>query len=169
MNTAGTTLAGAAIAVVILALNLRKWWTGGRALKDLIPTAQGLVTGAFGTVCAGGLAGWLSGCTRQITNFGGGKAVTGTTGTDSSSPIASGSLGALTPEGGVVVFVFFCVTVAAYKSFNKEEKGKLIGGIVAGSVLCVTAGIAGMLTGLPDVANQLGDSARAAFEGWGSL
>jgi hypothetical protein len=167
--TTGTTLAGAAIALVILALNLRKWWSGGRAAKDLIPTTQGLVTGAFGTMCAGGLAGWLSGCTRQATNFGGGKAVMGTTGTDSSSAIASGSFESLTPEGGVIVFAFFCVTIAVYKTLSKEDKGKLIGGVVAGSVLCVTAGVAGMLSGLPDVANQLGDSARAALEGRGSL
>ncbi|MGW7198479.1 hypothetical protein [Streptomyces chryseus] len=161
----GTTLAGVAIALAILFLNLRKWWTGGRALKDLIPTGQGLITGAFGTVCVGGLAGWLSGCTRQAANLGGGKVVTGTTGSDSGSTIATGSLGSLTEEGGVVVFILFVATVAAYKAFNKEEKGRLLGAVLAGTVLCATAGVAGMLSGLPDLANELGASARTVLEG----
>ncbi|MFJ9029794.1 hypothetical protein ACIRQP_14925 [Streptomyces sp. NPDC102274] len=163
----GTTLAGAAIALAILFLNLRKWWTGGRALKDLIPTGQGLITGAMSTVCVGGLAGWLSGCTRQATNFGGSKAVSGTTGTDSGSTIATASLGSLTPEGGVVVFLLFVATVAAYKAFNKEEKGRLLGAMAAGAILCATAGIAGMLHGLPEIANSLGASGRALLEGHG--
>lgn len=163
----GTTLAGAAIAIAILFLNLRKWWTGGRALKDLIPTGQGLIVGAMSTVCVGGLAGWLSGCARQATSLGGNKVVGGTTGADSSSTIATGSLGSLTPEGGVVVFILFVATIASYKAFNKEEKGRLAGAIVAGCVLCATAGIAGMLTGLPDIANSLGASGRSVFEGQG--
>lgn len=161
----GTTLAGVAIALTILFLNLRKWWTGGRALKDLIPTGQGLITGAFSTACVGGLAGWLSGCTRQATNVGGGKVVSGTTGTDSGSAIASGSLGSLTEEGGVVVFILFVSTIAAYKAFNKEEKGRLIGSFVAGSILCATAGVAGMLNGLPEIANSLGVEGAAFFGG----
>lgn len=164
---AGTTLAGVAVALTILFLNLRKWWTGGRALKDLIPTGHGLITGAMSTACVGGLAGWLSGCTRQVTNFAGGKAVTGTTGADSSSTIASGSIGSLDEGGGVVVFILFVATVAAYKAFSKEEKGRLIGAITAGCILCATAGVAGVLNGLPEIANSLGASGKAFFEGQG--
>ncbi|MEE1805953.1 hypothetical protein [Streptomyces sp. BE133] len=44
----GATLAGCTIAFLVLFANLRKWWTGGRALKDLIPTIQGFVTGGLG-------------------------------------------------------------------------------------------------------------------------
>ncbi|MCL7377459.1 hypothetical protein [Streptomyces sp. 35G-GA-8] len=163
----GTTLAGATIAVAILFLSMRKWWTGGRALKDLVPTVQGLITGAMSTVCVGGLAGWLSGCTRQAVNFGGGTAVSGTTGTVSSGPIATGSMGALSEEGGVVVFLLFVATIAAYKAFNKEEKGRLTGAIVAGSILCATAGVAGALDSLPGIANGLGAAGVSLFEGQG--
>ncbi|WP_030747573.1 hypothetical protein [Streptomyces sp. NRRL F-5135] len=163
----GTTLAGVTIALCILFLNLRKWWTGSRAPKDLLPTGQGLLTGAMSTVCVGGLAGWLSGCTRQATSTLGGKAISGTTGTDSGSPIAAASMGSLTAEGGVVVVLFFVATFAMYKAGGKEEKGKLVGAVIAGAILCATAGVAGMLTALPDIANGLGASGRSFFEGQG--
>ncbi|MFE7754305.1 hypothetical protein [Streptomyces sp. NPDC057429] len=164
-TTTGVTLAGAAIALTILVIQLRKWWTGGRALKDLIPTIQGLLTGALGTVCAGGLLGWLAGCTRQAANGAGGKVVTGTTGTESGAPLASGTLGQLTPEGGVIVFLLAVVLVLSYKAANKEDKGRLLGALGAGFILCATAGVAGMLEGLPDLVNALGASGRNALEG----
>lgn len=167
MNTAtsATTLAGCAIAIAILGLQLRKWWTGGRALKDLIPTVQGFITGALGTACAGGLAGWLAGCTRQVASGGGAKIITGTTGTEASAPIASGSIGTLTSEGGVIVFFVMLILVATYKAAPKDEKGKLLGALAAGFILCTTAGVAGMLTGLPDLANSLGTSAGNILAG----
>lgn len=167
MNTAttGVTLAGAAIAAAILFVQLRKWWAGGRTLKDLIPTIQGLITGALGTVCAGGLLGWLAGCTRQAANGVGGKVVTSTTGTDSGTPLASGSLGQLTPEGGVVVFILAIALVVSYKAAGKDDKGRLLGALAAGFILCATAGVAGMLNGLPDLVNALGLSGRNALEG----
>lgn len=164
-TTTGATLAGAAIALFILVIQLRKWWTGGRALKDLAPTIQGLITGALGTICAGGLLGWLAGCTRQAANGGGEKVVTGVTGTSSGAPLASGSLGQLTSEGGVVVFLLAGLLVLTYKASSKEDKGKLLGSLAAGFILCATAGVAGMLDGLPGLVNGLGLSARNMLEG----
>ncbi|MFD7066088.1 hypothetical protein ACFV97_02505 [Streptomyces sp. NPDC059913] len=167
MNTAttGASLAGAAIAVAILFIQLRKWWTGGRALKDLIPTIQGLLTGALGTLCAGGLLGWLAGCTRQGANTAGGKVITGVTGTDSGTPLATASMGQLTPEGGVVVFIVAVALVIAYKAASKEDKGKLLGALAAGFILCAIAGVAGALEGLPELVNGIGLSGRNALEG----
>ncbi|WP_326768649.1 hypothetical protein OG978_32665 [Streptomyces sp. NBC_01591] len=167
MNTAttGATLAGCTVAFAILFLNLRKWWTGGRALKDLIPTIQGFITGALGTICAGGLAGWLAGCTRQAANTGGDKVISGTTGTGAGSAIASGSMGQLTEEGAVVVFLVFLALVASYKAASKEDKGRLIGTMIAGFILCATAGVAGALDGLPDLVNSLGLSGKNALGG----
>ncbi|MFJ1698172.1 hypothetical protein ACIOHC_24155 [Streptomyces sp. NPDC088252] len=167
MNTAttGVTLAGAAIAVTILFIQLRKWWTGGRALKDLLPTVQGLLTGALGTMCAGGLLGWLAGCTRQGVNSAGGKAITGVTGTDSGAPLAGASMGQLTPEGGVVVFIVAVALVLSYKAASKEDKGKLLGALAAGFILCAVAGVAGALEGLPELVNGIGLSGRNALEG----
>lgn len=167
MNTAqtGVTLAGAAIALTILVIQLRRWWTGGRALKDLLPTIQGLLTGALGTVCAGGLLGWLAGCTRQTANGVGGKVISGTTGTESGSPLAGGSLGQLSEEGGIVVFLLAVALVLSYKAAGKDDKGKLLGALAAGFILCATAGVAGMLEGLPELVNALGLSGRNALEG----
>lgn len=159
------TLAGCAVAFAILFLNLRKWWTGGRALKDLIPTIQGFVTGALGTACAGGLAGWLAGCTRQAANTGGDKVISGTTGTGAGRAVASGSIGQLTAEGAVVVFLLFLALFASYKAASKEDKGRLIGTLIAGFILCATAGVAGALRGLPDLANSLGLSIGNALSG----
>ncbi|MFF2964249.1 hypothetical protein ACFVT1_36400 [Streptomyces sp. NPDC057963] len=161
----GATLAGCTVAIAILFIHLRKWWTGGRALKDLIATIQGFITGALGTICVGGLAGWLAGCTRQAANTGGGKAITGVTGTSSGSSIASGSMGQLTEEGGVVVFLIFVVLVITYKAAPKEDKGRLVGAMVAGFILCGTAGVAGALNGLPDLVNSLGLSGKNALGG----
>ncbi|MFF7879129.1 hypothetical protein ACFZDM_33450 [Streptomyces californicus] len=161
----GATLAACAIAIAILGIQLRKWWVGGRAWKDLLPTIQGFVTGGLATICVGGLGGWLAGCTRQLANGGGSKAVTGVTGTDSSSPIAASSLGQLTEEGGVLVFLLAVLLFVTYKAASKDDKGKLLGAMAAGMILCVTAGVAGMLDGLPELVNGLGLSARNALEG----
>lgn len=161
----GSSLAACAIAITIMAVYLRKWWVGGRALKDLFPMIQGFVSGGLATICLGGLAGWLAGCTRQAVGGVGGKAVTGTTGTNSADAITSGSLGNLTEEGGVVVFLLFVLLIVTYKAASKDDKGRLLGFFTAGAILCVTAGIAGMLDGLPGLINGLGLSGRNALEG----
>ncbi|MFJ4852409.1 hypothetical protein [Streptomyces sp. NPDC088730] len=152
----GATLAACAIAITIMAVYLWKWWKGGRAIKDLFAMVQGFINGALATICAGGLAGWLAGCTRQVAGGVGGKTVTGTTGADSGTAIASGSLGQLTPEGGVVVVVLFVLLIVSYKTASKDDKGRLIGFCIAGAILCVTAGVAGALDGLPALVNSLG-------------
>ncbi|MFF4179666.1 hypothetical protein [Streptomyces sp. NPDC001750] len=167
MSTAqtGVSLAGCTLAFLILFANLRKWWTGGRALKDLIPTIQGFITGAFGTVCGGGLAGWLAGCTRQGANAGTAKAISATTGTTPGGEIPAGAMGSLTEEGAVVVFILFCALVLAYKAASKEDKARMTGALIAGFILCATAGVAGALQGLPDLANSIGLSGQNALGG----
>ncbi|MFB7007876.1 MULTISPECIES: hypothetical protein [unclassified Streptomyces] len=167
MTTAqtGVTLAACLIAIAIMVVYLRKWWVGGRAIKDFIAMAQGFLNGALTTICAGGLAGWLAGCTRQAAGGAGGKVISSTTGTDSGTPLATASLGQLTPEGGAVVFLLFVILFFSYKAASKEDKGRLLGFVAAGMILCATAGVAGMLDGLPDLINGLGLSARNALEG----
>ncbi|MFE9300546.1 hypothetical protein [Streptomyces sp. NPDC006856] len=167
MNTTqtGVSLAACAIAIAILGIQLRNWWVGGRAWKDLLPTIQGFVSGGLATICVGGLGGWLAGCVRQVANGGGSKAVTGVTGTESSTPIAASSMGQLTEEGGVVVFLLAVLLFVTYKAASKEDKGKLLGAMVAGMILCVTAGVVGMLDGLPDLVNGLGLSGKNILQG----
>ncbi|MFJ8883626.1 hypothetical protein ACIRJR_09450 [Streptomyces sp. NPDC102402] len=163
-QTIGASLAGCTIAIVILLFTLRTWWTGGRALKDLVIPVQGFLTGGLATICVGGLAGWLSGCAVQVVSGAGGTAISSTTGTDAGAPIATGSLGRLTEEGGVVTFVVFLALIASYKAAPKADKGRLLGCLAAGMVLCVTAGIAGALDGLPGLINEAGSAARGLLE-----
>ncbi|WP_097921758.1 hypothetical protein [Streptomyces sp. wa1063] len=163
--TTGASLAACAIAITFMAIYLRKWWIGGRALKDLAPMIQGFVCGGLATICFGGLAGWLAGCARQAVGSIGGKAVTGTTGTPSGDTLTAGSLGRLSEEGGVVVFFLFVLLVVIYKAAPKDDKARLISFFVAGAVLCVTAGVAGMLDGLPGLINSLGLSGRNMLDG----
>lgn len=164
-QTVGASLAGCLLAVAIMAVYLRKWWTGGRTIKDLAPMVQGFVTGALATICVGGLAGWLAGCTRQTSATVGGRIITGATGTEAGSTMASASMGQLTPEGGCVVFLLFVILVVSYKAASKDDKGRLLGFLAAGMILCATAGVAGALDGLPDLVNSLGLSGKNALEG----
>lgn len=160
----GATLAACLIAVCLVAVYLRKWWLGGRALKDLITMAQGFINGALSTICFGGLAGWLAGCARQVAGGAGGKVISSTTGTEAGTPLTTASLGQLTPEGGGVVFLLFVILLVSYKAASKDDKGRLLAFVAAGMILCVTAGVAGMLDGLPDLINALGLSGRNALE-----
>lgn len=164
MTTTQMTLAGVAISLAILALNLRTWWRGGRQLKDLWPFAQTFLLGGIATICAGGILGWLAGCTAQGINTAGEKVVPGTTGTGSGA-IAYGSLGDLSPEGGVVVFLLTVLTVAGWKAAGKQEQRRAIGGAICGATLCLTAGVAGLMDWLPDAINAVGMWGRGALEG----
>ncbi|MFF5285207.1 hypothetical protein [Streptomyces sp. NPDC013171] len=169
MNTAtGLSLSGLALAVLVLAANLRRWWKGNRDPKDLAHFGQGFALGALATACAGGLLGWLAGCAPGIANSGGQKGVSGLTGASPSSPIARGSIGSLTEEGAVVVAIFAVAVVWSWRTAKKDEKKRLGGGLFCGSTLCATAGIAGMLTWLPELVNTIGVQGRtlAESQGW---
>ncbi|MFD7093376.1 hypothetical protein [Streptomyces xanthophaeus] len=165
----GLSLAGAAVCAVILFLNLRRWWNGSRAPQDLANFGQGLLMGALATLCSGGLLGWLSGCTRQGVSAVGDKAISGVTGTSASTPLAANSLaGQLTGPGAIVVCFATAATIAAYKVAGKDDKKRLIGGLLCGLCLTITAGVAGALSDLPVLVNELGDAGKRIAEG-GSL
>lgn len=168
MTTYQLTFAGAAISLGVLYLNLRPWWKGGRNPKDLLPFGGAALLGALSTVCTGGLLGWLAGCSTTGANTAGEKGVPGATGTNSGA-LAKGSLGQLTPEGGVIVFLLAVTVAAMWKAAGKQDRKRMYGGAFCGSTLCMTAGVAGMLGGLPSAANNLGDGLRAALEGQGIL
>lgn len=168
MTTNQLTFAGAAVSLAVLFLNLRPWWKGGRDPKQLIPFGSAFILGALATVCTGGLLGWLAGCSAVGANTAGNKAVPGTTGTPD-SVLARGSMGQLTAEGGVVVFLLAIGVAAAWKAAGKSDKRRMFGGGFCGMTLCLTAGIAGTLDFLPGVANSLGAGLRGALEGGGLL
>lgn len=158
MTTATTlSIGGLGIALAILIANLRPWWKSKkRDPKDLIPFGSGFAVGALATICGGGILGWLAGCAAGAANTAGRRAVPGATGTPDGS-IAHASLGQLTPGGGLVVFLMTVGLVLAWKSTEKKEKKRMAGGVFCGTTLCLTAGIAGLLTWLPMVVNTSGD------------
>lgn len=165
----GLSLAGAALCLAVLYFNLKKWWDGNRELKNLIPFAQSTLMGALATLCTGGILGWLSGCTRQGVSTTGDQAVRGITGAPTGAPMAAQSLaGQLTPEGGTVVAIAAAITFLAYKVATKEDKRRIVGGLICGMCLTITAGVAGALDGLPGLANDTGAAARSMLEN-GSL
>lgn len=165
----GLSLAGTLVCIGILYVQLRRWWTGNRDPKLLLAPAQGTLMGALGTLCTGGLLGMVTGCTRQGVSAGADKAVSGLTGTGPGSPMAAASLaGHLTPEGAVVVAFATVATVIAYKAASKDDKKRMLGGLLIGSCLTVVAGVAGALDGLPGLVNEAGAAGRRVFEG-GSL
>lgn len=169
MNPAtGLSLSGLALAIVVLAANLRRWWKGSRDPKDLAHFGQGFALGALATACAGGVLGWLAGCAPGIANQGGQKGVSGLTGASPSSPITHGSIGTLDENGAVVVAIFTMLVLWTWRAAKKDEKKRIGGGLFCGSTLCATAGVAGLLTWLPDLANTVGMQGRtmAEAQGW---
>lgn len=165
MTTADSvTLGCLGIALLIFYANARKWWNGGRNVKDIAPYAGSFLFGAIATCCAGGLLGWLAGCSAGAGNVVGDKAVPGATGTQASGPLASGDIGSLTSEGGVIVFVATGALVFAWKSAGKDVTKRMAGGLFCGSTMCLTAGVAGLMNWLPTVVNQAGLGVRHFIE-----
>jgi hypothetical protein len=166
--TTGLSLTGLALALVIAYANFRRWWKGTRDIKDLAHFGQGFTLGALATACAGGVLGWLASCAPGVANSAGQKGVSGITGSSSSSPLARGSIGSLTEEGAVIVALFTVAVILSWKAAKKDEKKRLGGGLFCGATLCITAGIAGLLTWLPDLVNTFGMQVRvmAQAQGW---
>ncbi|AZM91445.1 hypothetical protein [Streptomyces sp. W1SF4] len=167
--TIGLSAAGFALCVFVAYLNLRTWWNGSRDPKLLLHFGQGSLMGALASLCTGGLLGMLAGCTRQGVSAASDKAVTGLTGVGAGEPLAARSLaGQLTPMGALVVAVTAGITFAAYKAASKDDKRRLLGGLVFGLCMTITAGVAGALDGLPGLVNDIGAAGKRVAEG-GSL
>ncbi|MFE0079191.1 MULTISPECIES: hypothetical protein [Streptomyces] len=170
MNGAtGLTLTGLAVSLAVLWMNFRPWWKGSREFKQLVPFAQGFLLGAVSTVCTGGALGWLAGCSAGAANSGGERGVKAMTGSADSGALTRGSLGTLTPEGAVIVFLLTVGVVIAWKAAGKQEKKRTTGGAFVGATLCVTAGVASLLNWLPGTLNSAGEQLRTAIEGAGIL
>ncbi|MFD7016101.1 hypothetical protein [Streptomyces sp. NPDC059928] len=168
-STIGLSLAGLAITLAVLWANFRPWWKGTRDPKALVPFGSGFLLGALSTMCTGGLLGWLSSCAPRVTNAVGDKAVRGVTGTSNATALARHPLGALTPDGAVLVFVVTVGVVFAWRAAGKTERKRMSGGALVGSTLCVTAGVASFLNWLPELVNQGAAQIHAALGGGGGL
>ncbi|MCX4504309.1 hypothetical protein ACIQRK_32300 [Streptomyces anulatus] len=155
MNATGLSLAGVAVALVIMWANFRPWWKGGRDPKALVPYGAGWLLGALATVCAGGALGWGAAGVTGLLSKGGDTAVGSLVGTGPAA-LASTRMGSLTPAGGIVVCIVLAVVIFLHRASGKLDRRRIVGGIVTGAVLGVLPGIAAQLGWLPETANMLG-------------
>lgn len=169
MTGPGLTLAGIAIVLVVLWANLRPWWKSDRNPDKLKAFGTGTLLGALSTMCGGGLLGYIAGCAAGAANTGGAKAVAGTTGKQAQASVTTGSLGNLTSEGAVIVFLITCGTIFAFRAAGKDDRKRLVGGVFCGVCLCLTAGVASALNWLPGLINGAGEQLAAAVKGAGLL
>jgi hypothetical protein len=164
-GTTALTLGGLLTALLVLYANLRPWWRGGREFSKITPFLKGFSAAACAAACPGGLLGWASHRSGTVANGSGerlGHATTGSTPTDS---LTTGQLTGLGMTGAaVVVLVVFAVSLD-WKEAGKADKRRIIGGAYTGSVLCLTAGVAGLLAWLPGALNGLGTGVVQAFQG----
>jgi hypothetical protein len=163
--TTGLTLAGVALALVILYANLRPWWSGNRDAKQLAAFGKGSALGLVSAVCPGGILGWLHAHSAQAANAGGSKLTTGATGIKAAQPVAHRALGGLTPPGAVVVVVIAAAVVYAWRAAGKQDKKRIAGGAFVTSVACLSAGVVGLLTWVPGALNSIGDQVQNALQG----
>lgn len=168
-GTTTLTLGGLLAALLILTANLYPWWTGNREMKRLAPFGKGFTAAACAAACPGGILGWAHSHTGAVANGAGERTSTAAAGANSGSGLSSGQLVGLGATGaGIAVLVVFIV-VLAYKAAEKPEKRRMIGGAFVGSVLLLTAGVAGALAWLPGALNAAGDGIVAAAQGSGVL
>ncbi|WP_405549720.1 hypothetical protein [Streptomyces microflavus] len=155
MNATGLSLAGVAVALVILWANFRPWYRGGRDPKALIPFGSGWLLGSLSTVCVGGALGWgAAGITGLVAKAG--DTAVGTIVGTGAAALASSRMGTLTPEGGIVVATVLAAVILLFKASGKQDSRRIVGGIVTGAVLGFLPGIASALDWLPDTANLVG-------------
>ncbi|MFE1735240.1 hypothetical protein ACFW6X_34735 [Streptomyces bacillaris] len=155
MNATGLSLAGVAIALVIMWANFRPWWRGNRDPKALVPFGAGWLLGALATVCVGGALGWGAAGITGLLSKGGNTAVGSLVGTGPAA-LASTRMGSLTPAGGIVVCLVLAGVIILHRASGKLDRRRIIGGIATGAVLGVLPGVAAQLGWLPETANMLG-------------
>ncbi|MFI7240091.1 hypothetical protein [Streptomyces cyaneofuscatus] len=156
MNAAtGLSLAGVALALVILWANFRPWYRGGRDPKALVPFGAGWLLGSLATVCVGGALGWGAAGITGLVAKAGDTAVGSIVGTGAAA-LATSRMGTLTPEGGIVVALVLAAVVILHKASGKQDGRRILGGLVTGAVLGFLPGVASALDWLPETANMVG-------------
>ncbi|WP_042170125.1 hypothetical protein [Streptomyces sp. NBRC 110035] len=170
MNATSTlTLGGLLAALVVLTCNLYPWWTGGREMGQLAPFGKGFGGAACAAACPGGILGWTHSRTGSVGNSAGETAGQSLTGARAGTGLTAGQLTGLTATGAIVVVIAVTLVVLAYKSAGKKDKKRIAGGAFVGSVLLLTAGVAGALAWIPGALNATGDALVAAVQGAGIL
>ncbi|MFR9796155.1 hypothetical protein ACL02U_09665 [Streptomyces sp. MS06] len=167
--TTTLTLGGLLLALIILTCNLHPWWTGGREPKQLAAFGKGFGASACAAACPGGLLGWAHTRSGTLGNGAGEKTGQALTGTRPAAALTPGQLVGLGTTGAIIVTIAITLTVLAYKQAGKKDRRRIIGGAYVGSVLLLTAGVAGALHWLPSALNGVGDAVAGLFEGAGVL
>lgn len=168
-GTTTLTLGGLLAALIILLANLHPWWTGNREMKQLAAFGKGFTAAACAAACPGGLLGWAHSRSGTVANGAGERTGAATTGTSSATGITSGQLVGLGATGALIAVLVVFLVGLSYKEAGKKDKKRIIGGAFVGSVLLLTAGVAGALSWLPDTLNAVGVAVVDAAQGAGIL
>jgi hypothetical protein len=168
-GTTTLTLGGLLAALIILSANLHPWWTGNREIKQLAAFGKGFLAAACAAACPGGILGWAHSRTGTVANGAGERAGAAATGTTSGTSLTSGQLVGLGATGAVVVVVVVSLVALSYRAAGRKDKRRILGGAFVGSVLLLTAGVAGALSWLPGALNAAGDGVVSAVQGAGIL
>lgn len=167
--TTTLTLGGLLAALLVLTANLYPWWTGNRELGQLASFGKGFGAAACAAACPGGILGWAHSRSGTVANGAGERTGAAATGTTSGTGLTTGQLTGLGATGAVIVVVAVFLVALSYKAAGKKDKKRIVGGAFVGSVLCLTAGVAGALAWLPGALNAAGDGVVAAVQGAGIL
>lgn len=162
MSTA-LTAGGLAVSLAATGVYVWHWYKAGRNPRDLMPFAGSYVLGGLSTMCAGVL-GVAAGWTALLDNGLGKHAVTSASG-GTTATMNQAAPGALTTGGHIVAFLFAVGFVVAWKAANKAVKKKLWWGWFCGATMTLTVGVAGLFLHVAGVANGIGDSGYAWFNG----
>ena len=162
-------LGGVAIALGILWLNLRPWWKGTRDPKALLPYASGAGLGSLATICVGGALGWGAAGAAGLASSGGAKGVSTATGSSGAGAMPTARMGVLTPEGAVVTCLLLVGVALLFKTSQKQDKRRLVGGFITFSILGFLPGVAAMLGWWPDTVNWAGSTLREVLASGGGL
>ncbi|MEU1275309.1 hypothetical protein [Streptomyces sp. NPDC005799] len=165
----GLTLGGLLAALLVLTANLHPWWTGSREMKQLAAFGKGFAAAACAAACPGGMLGWAHTHSGSVANGAGERTSSAAAGTSSAASLTSGQLVGLGATGAVVAVIVVFLVALSYKSAGRKDKRRMVGGAFVGSVLLLTAGVAGALAWLPGALNAAGSSVVAAVEGAGIL
>lgn len=163
------TVGGLLAALLVLLANLHPWWTGNREAKGLAPFGKGFGAAALAAACPGGILGWAHTHSGALANGAGEKAGAAATGTRSTAGLTGGQLAGLGTTGAVIVVLAVFLVGLSWKAAGKKDKKRIIGGAFVGSVLLLTAGVAGVLKWVPNALNGAGDAVVSAVQGAGIL
>jgi hypothetical protein len=168
-GTTTLTLGGLLAALLVLIANLHPWWTGSREMKQLAAFGKGFAAAACAAACPGGLLGWAHTRAGAIANGAGERTGAAATGTSSTAAITNGQLVGLGTTGAVIAVAVVFLVVLAYKAAGKKDQKRILGGAFVGSVLLLTAGVAGALSWLPNALDVVGVALVDAVQGAGIL